>query len=100
MNTGIVYLIRLERKLSNHAQYYIGFTSKTPTERLDTHRSGQGSKMLAEATRRGIKYNIVRVWTEKTRAFERSLKNRKNAKLLCPIYNDNLSTELFINHTH
>lgn len=93
--TGYVYLIRLDTLLSNKVRYYIGFTPRTPLERLETHRKGQGAKILAECNRRGITYHIVRVWEDVTRNFERKLKNRKNHKRLCPILNPQLSDCLY-----
>lgn len=85
-NLGTVYLIRLDRKLK-HSQYYIGWCKGDPRKRLDTHRCGCGSKFLAAASEQGIEYHIVRTWKRVDRNFERALKNRKNAKKLCPIHN-------------
>lgn len=84
---GTVYLIRLSEKLANHAQYYIGFTTQHPIDRLQDHRNGKGSRMLAAAVNQGIEINIVRIWENQPKSFERDLKNRKNAKQLCPIIN-------------
>ena len=84
-NQGTVYLIRLDEKLSR-AQYYSGFTTQHPIDRLEEHRKGRGSKMLAAANAKGIEYHIVRVWENEDRNFERKLKNRRNHKKLCPIF--------------
>lgn len=90
---GVVYLIRLDRKL-HHSQYYIGWCKGDPRERLNVHRSGHGSKFLAACNREGIDYHIVRTWKGVDRHFERKLKNRKNSKHFCPIANPDMSKYL------
>jgi hypothetical protein len=86
----MIYLIHLNEKL-HHAQHYIGFIqgneSASLENRLNRHKSGQGSKMLKAAILNGILFNIVRIWKEGDRKFERKLKNKKNAKFLCPVCN-------------
>lgn len=86
---GTVYLIKLDSKLA-HSQYYIGWCKGDPRRRLDMHRAGTGSKFLAAAMEAGIEFHIVRTWRRVDRNFERKLKNRKNAKQLCPIENPKL----------
>ena len=80
-----VYLIHLDTPLS-HAKHYIGWASNI-RNRLTHHRAGQGARMLQVCVERGITFNVVRVWPHAARAWERKLKNRKNAKILCPICN-------------
>lgn len=79
-----VYLIHFKTNLS-HARHYIGFCEEDPKERLETHRAGHGARILQVANERGIEYEIARVWKGKDRKFERKLKNRKDAKRLCPV---------------
>jgi len=81
---GIVYLLHLEKKLSERAQHYIGWTTNLE-ERIERHRRGNGSAMMAAVKKAGIDFVVAAVWPEKTKAFERKLKRRKNAWQLCPI---------------
>lgn len=83
MNSGTVYLIHLQNPIS-HAQHYIGW-SRAFKKRIEHHKNGTGAKFLAEAVRRAIPFNVVRKWTNADGHFERKLKNRKNARLLCPL---------------
>lgn len=90
---GTVYLIRLDTKLS-HSQYYIGWCNGDPRDRLDMHRKGLGSKMLAACNEKGISYHIVRTWKNVDRHFERKLKNYKKAKNFCPLHNPKMKKYL------
>ena len=80
----MVYLIHLETPLA-HSRHYLGFAESDVHSRLETHRKGQGSRMLRAANLAKINYDIVRIWHDGDRNFERSLKKRKNAKFLCPV---------------
>jgi predicted GIY-YIG superfamily endonuclease len=80
---GTTYLIHLSEKIA-HAQHYIGWT-RFLKARLNHHRNGTGSRFLAEAVRRNIRFEIARKWDDTDGNFERKLKNRKKAKMLCPI---------------
>lgn len=77
-----VYLIHLETKVA-HSRHYIGQT-RYLKRRIAHHRNGSGARFLAEAVRRGISFDVVRVWKNADGSFERKLKNRKNARRLCP----------------
>lgn len=79
-----MYLIHLERSVGVNTRHYIGFAAADVDERLEVHRSGNGSRLLREAVRLGIRFTIVREWPDGDRAFERKLKKRKNAWRLCP----------------
>ena len=79
---GTVYLIHLESPIE-HAQHYLGFTEDFE-RRLSEHKRRTGAAFLAEAVRRGIDFEAVRFWENKTRADERLLKNRRNARQFCP----------------
>lgn len=83
-----VYLIHLDEKISN-SQHYIGWTEseKTLSARIAHHKNGSGARFLRAANDMGIEYEVVRTWKDGNKRFERRLKNRKNAKLLCPICN-------------
>lgn len=81
---GLVYLIHFEQKL-HHAQHYLGFCEKGNLEsRFETHRAGAGAKILRALNQRGIDYNIVRIWKNVDRNFERQLKNKKKTRCFCP----------------
>ena len=81
--SGTVYLIHLNSPIA-HAQHYIGW-SRAFKKRLEHHKNGTGAKFLAEAVRRNIAFSVVRKWTNADGHFERKLKNRKNARHLCPV---------------
>lgn len=81
--TGTVYLICLSRPFK-HARHYIGWTAQPVEDRLEVHRSGQGSRMLRAAVQAGIKLRVVRTWEGVDRHFERELKNRHDSAGLCP----------------
>lgn len=80
----MVYLIHFDRPLA-HAQHYIGFAENDLEQRINKHRSGAGAKILRAANIAGINWNVVKVWEEGDRTFERSLKNRKKTRCLCPV---------------
>lgn len=78
-----VYLLHFERKIA-HAQHYLGY-AKRVDERIARHRAGNGARLVAEFTSRGIGFVVARIWPDGTRQFERSLKSvRKNSRRLCP----------------
>lgn len=82
----MVYLIHFHKKFK-HAQHYIGY-SETPAtfkRRIDHHRSGAGAKLLRCVNEAGIEWEVVRIWDDGTRDFERSLKNKKHSQRLCPL---------------
>lgn len=41
--------------------------------------------MLAVAVDRGIEFDVVRVWDNKDKRWERRVKNYKHSALLCPV---------------
>jgi predicted GIY-YIG superfamily endonuclease len=73
----------MDDKLSDHAQHYIGWSNDV-FARLREHKHNQGARILEVCNERGIGYHIARVWRGRNRHFERQLKNRKNARILCP----------------
>jgi predicted GIY-YIG superfamily endonuclease len=87
--SGTIYLIHFERPIGDlqnphgYAQHYLGWTDDL-SSRIEAHRSGNGSALMAAVNRAGIDWRVVRVW-QGDRALERKLKNRKNAPKLCPI---------------
>lgn len=86
-----VYLLHFAEGLpitgNRVAQHYIGFSSTDLTlrQRLDHHRAGRGSRLVAAVSAQGIDWTVARVWQDGSRTFERTLKKRRNARLMCPI---------------
>lgn len=91
-----VYLLHFDRPLS-HAQHYIGFTSNL-NKRITEHRTasynGRPCKIMCAVYMAGITFSVARIWkiddgstewNSRGRKFERQLKRRKNARLICPI---------------
>lgn len=85
---GIVYLLHFSAPVHpfRPARHYIGWTSeeKGAEGRLQDHQTGQGARITAAASGRGISFIIARTW-KGSRRFERRLKCRKNAPRLCPL---------------
>ena len=82
---GTVYLIHFDKPYK-HARHYIGFTTDL-NSRLEQHRNGNGARLMEVIKENNIQWCITRTWENVTRHYERRLKNRKNAKYLCPICN-------------
>ena len=66
------------------AVHYIGWSTDIDA-RFEEHRAGRGNPLVKAALEAGAEVSIARVWINKGRGFERSLKNRKNFKRLCPL---------------
>lgn len=80
----MIYVIHFDQPLA-HANHYIGYCEDGRLdERIARHRAGNGAKILAALNRLDITYRIVHTLPG-TRDDERRIKNRKNAKRLCPI---------------
>jgi hypothetical protein len=73
------YLICLDQPYF-HARHYVGFSDDIP-RRVEAHRKGQGSPLLAAALAAGIDFRVVRVWPGADRHFERKLHNRHASRL-------------------
>lgn len=81
---GTIYLLHFEQPL-RHARHYLGFTEgETVDQRIERHRSGRGSKLMAAVTRSGIDFRVVKTWSG-TRHLERELKRSKNIPRHCPV---------------
>lgn len=81
--TGQVYLIHMDKPIA-HAQHYIGFELRDDDTRITVHRNGNGGRLLAVASARGITFRKVRTWPGTSRRWERRLKNYASARKLCP----------------
>lgn len=82
---GVVYLLHFDRPISpNHTcQHYIGWCWHLGS-RIDQHLKGRGARLTQVAHERGIAFEIAATWPG-SKSFERKLKNRKDARSLCPI---------------
>ena len=84
-----VYLIHFDAPLGDvsnprgQARHYLGYTEALAA-RLEAHRSGNGSAIMAAVARRGITWRLARTW-EGGRDLERRLKRWHNSPRLCPI---------------
>lgn len=82
---GLVYLLHFDQPY-HHARHYLGFCEDgNIAKRMRWHRSGNGSKLIRAITRAGISFRLVKIWLDKDRHFERSLKNKKRTPALCPV---------------
>jgi predicted GIY-YIG superfamily endonuclease len=79
---GTVYLIHFDRPL-HHARHYIGWT-RNEIVRIEAHRNGRGSRLLAAVQAEGIPWQVVRRWSG-TRDHERALKKQRHGPLFCPV---------------
>lgn len=81
----MVYLLCFDKKFK-HAKHYIGFAENENTfkKRLEHHRKGSGSRLMAAIAKAGIGFTVTRTWPDGDRNFERKLKNRKEGPRLCP----------------
>jgi len=78
---GTVYLIHFDEPFK-HARHYIGWSSRLE-QRLEHHRNGTGSRLMAAVSAAGIGWSVVRTWSG-TRELERRFHNRHGASGLCP----------------
>lgn len=93
----MIYLVHFEQPLA-HARHYLGFVDtekdrdpvKALESRLDYHRRGRGSKLLAAVARAGIPFDVVRTWPEGTRTQERKLKGHSSTRI-CPVCEGDLA---------
>jgi hypothetical protein len=86
---NVCYLLHFDAPLGNlanprgQAQHYLGYADRLDRRALQ-HLTGRGAKITQALVSRGIGFQIAQTWPG-SRSFERTLKNRKNARKLCPI---------------
>lgn len=81
---GVIYLLHFEKPFK-HARHYLGWTEGDSVQaRLDRHRAGNGSKLVAAVVKAGIDFKVARLW-HGTRHDERALKKSKNVPKFCLI---------------
>lgn len=86
-----VYLIHFDRPIGDpanprgQARHYIGYAADLEA-RLEAHRRGNGSAIMAAVARAGIGWTVARTWPDGDRDLERRLKRLKaTPRLLCPL---------------
>lgn len=82
------YLLHFHEQIApgrHTTQHYIGYAPKRLADRIKVQRKGQGARLVQVAIERGIAFTVVRTWRNGSRQLERQLKNRKKARLLCPV---------------
>jgi hypothetical protein len=78
----MIYLLHYDSPL-HHAQHYLG--SCDDPQRIQDHGAGTSRARLPQVFfELGVKFVVAQTW-EGGRTDERKLKNRKNARVLCPI---------------
>jgi hypothetical protein len=83
--TSIVYLLHFDEPYK-HARHYMGSTTEANLDaRLEHHRTGNGSRLMAAVSSAGISWRVVRLWIG-DKNVERQLKNnvRGNTGQYCP----------------
>lgn len=65
------------------ASHYLGWGKGDASARLSAHMAGKGSALTRAAVALGIKFTLVRTWIG-DRNLERALKDKHNAKGICP----------------
>lgn len=84
-----LYILHLNGKIANHAQHYVGYTTRGVDARVKTHRSGQGARMIAHALKIGLDFEVGHVehfaTPEEARWREKRLKQEKNLSRHCEI---------------
>ena len=81
---GRVYILHLNRP-HHHAKHYVGFTMNTVEGRLNHHRRGIGSKFLKAVMGTGNNFELVRIFENADRHFERWVKDQKQTEGFCPV---------------
>lgn len=99
-----VYLLHFDRPYK-HARHYLG-SAKDLQARLEEHRNGTGSRLMAVLKANGIGFTLVRVWRPNKkkdglngRELEARLKrHQKNCKL-CPLCNPAMAGKMYKDKT-
>jgi predicted GIY-YIG superfamily endonuclease len=83
-----VYLLHFVRPVrdGHPAQHYLGYTSSLERRILE-HASGHGAAITRAAHKRGIKFELARVWAGGDKELERDIRCQHNNPRYCPICN-------------
>jgi hypothetical protein len=88
--TSIVYLIHFDEPYK-HARHYLGSTTEANLmARLEHHRTGNGSRLMAAASAAGVPWRVVRMWAGDKNT-ERKMKDnvKGNTGQYCPLCRQN-----------
>lgn len=77
------YLLHFSEPLK-HARHYAGFAETDIDNRVEQHRQGRGARITQVAVQAGIALELVRIWPDRDRRFERKLKDGSLTEL-CPL---------------
>jgi hypothetical protein len=86
---GTVYLLHAfdpatgETRRYEHAGHYLGWAEDLE-QRLAEHMAGRGARLVRVMLDAGLALELVKVWPDVSRAFERQLKRRGGAAQVCP----------------
>jgi predicted GIY-YIG superfamily endonuclease len=82
---GSVYLLHFDRPFG-HAKHYTGWAADVDL-RIGEHMDGgvKSANIVRKAALAGIGFAVARIWPNKTRNDERSLKKQGGASRRCPI---------------
>jgi hypothetical protein len=88
-----LYLLHFEKPYG-HASHYLALVvdEATIASRVETHRAGHGSPLVAAAVNAGIAVELVRIWPESDRSEERRLKSGHGSSRCCPLCNPRRKT--------
>ncbi len=81
--TPQIYLLHFTQPY-RHAQHYLGFTEDLD-RRLQQHRSGRGSPLVAAAINAGTHFELAATWTGDRREERRLHRYKNSGARLCPI---------------
>lgn len=86
--TSIVYLIHFDEPYK-HARHYMGSTTEANLDaRLEHHRNGNGSRLMAAVSSAGISWRVVRIWVGDKNT-ERLMKKNGAVGKYCPVCRKN-----------
>ena len=93
LNKNVVYLLHFHDPISTHhtSQHYLGWADDAK-RRISEHAVGVGARFTEVAKERNISFELVRLWLNSGRTYERKLKNQKSAKDFCRICNPSLES--------
>ncbi len=93
-----VYMLHFSEPVRGK-RHYIGIAnSNRLARRLEEHVRGEAANLTAQAVNQGATLHVVRIWRDRDFAFERRLKNRKNARFLCGLCSPSFDTTDHIDH--
>ena len=79
---GVIYLLHFDRPY-RHARHYCGWTTNLP-ERLASHATGHGARLLEVVAAAGIGWQLARTWIG-DRHREWAIKNQGGLSRSCPM---------------